>query len=228
MYLRELSTERIKSVIKKFPHLSEEKIINKLSSLMISQNKFDLSLLSEEDFCFVDKFTKDPIKQNIKEKEQLQKLNDSFISPTSKIKCNSLYFSGGSLLKSGDINTEKKSDIDFEMINSNYSVYFSAKYTGVDGGTQDKQFIEVLSLVEDNSLSLKARDNKYLALFLSGDFWSKKRGKYKEFICNRKISLIDFLKEKANKSPIIIFNDTDLPKQKCDFYDFFIKGKFHV
>lgn len=217
----EIKEKASKFLSKNFPNM--EYSITDLNHMMIDDSHLDLSLarnwietLAAKEVC------KDPRRQGVDEKTQLQKLINSFDNFES-CKRASLFLENGKLYDSQSIVTSSPPDCDGIIESDDGKIAaFTLKTTIGTGTAQNYQFKNV-----ENFLSNSVRKNiegPWVVAFLSGSFWTTKLSKYKNyFISGEGISKtpIEILKERFNYKKVIILTDEDLPNEKVNFFDYY-------
>lgn len=114
-------------------------------------------------------FAKDPLKQNIAEKIQFEKLKTRFqdIIKLPHTGPNAFYFSNGEIT-----NVRAKSDTKSFDFRSN-NKFFYAKYTNEGGGAQDNQFHDLKIFLENSKKYVSTHENDYeFIAVVDGNYYS--------------------------------------------------------
>jgi hypothetical protein len=133
-------------------------------------------------------FAKDPLKQNIAEKIQLEYINykkkSNEIIKLPSTGPESVSFKDGKLVYNVSGTTKK-----FDFKNKNNKEYYYAKYTKEEGGAQDNQYNDAILFLEQANLYYKENDNddiKFI-LIVDGKYYEKKIDNMKRMIKHKNI-----------------------------------------
>lgn len=131
----------------------------------------------KDDEMYASFFAKNPMKQSLFEEQQLFFLK-KICEKVSKLPTsgnNSIYLENGKLIKGRTKGLSTKS---LDFFDSEANIYFYAKYTNEEGGSQDNQFVDCKIFIhEANEYCKNNLDNiKFFAL-LDGMYFNEKRRK---------------------------------------------------
>lgn len=186
--------ERIVKCIKKdynttkllFPNLSEQKFVNDT-----------LQRIHAGDPCTCMLYLKDPLKQNIAEKTQIEYLQLKTGFYVQKLNTRELSLNASGRIIEGNVQGIKS--IDF-IINARHKYYGFLKYTKENGGAQDNQCNDALHFIE--AAILNQDPNTYFLIGLDGDYYQRVKRHYKT---SSLIRLQNIFKDKVN----VCINTTD-------------------
>lgn len=145
----------------------------------------------KKDELYASFFAKDPLKQNVAKKLQLELLQKVNINcnnlPTSGK--NTFYLNNGKLTKKKSIDSTKSLD----FYDEKEKTFYYAKYTNENGGAQDNQYNDVKKFIKEASKYCNLNNDNYkFVLLIDGNYYTKRKIKcLTKFITNKKVSIIN-------------------------------------
>lgn len=125
-------------------------LLEKLSHMMIGKNKIDLDLATNStEYYAAERICKNPRKQRIDEIRQFKDLANVFEGFVG-LKRASIFLENGKRCVKEEIATLNPPDCDGEII-ADQSILFSCKSQIGNGGSQDKQFIDIINFCNNAS-----------------------------------------------------------------------------
>jgi hypothetical protein len=174
----------------KIPSYLNKKIINECNKKGFIYKDILLQIQNSKEYASF--FAKDPLKQNIAEKTQIEYINKNTNKNIIKLPSagpNSVFFKNGELIihKDDEMNNSFKNTktFDFKSLTVDNKIeYYYAKYTNEEGGAQDNQYKDAVSFIDQANLYYKKNkfsDIKFI-LILDGNYYIKKMNDIKKLI----------------------------------------------
>lgn len=169
-----------------------EKIHNYIERFYLNDIENDILEKIKKDKLYACFFMKDPKKQNIYEKCQMEYLSNKY--KDIKKSSNICFYNGNIIYETLPISTKS---IDF--ISEQYKIYFAAKHIDGYGGHQDNQYRDLFNFIIEYK---KIKNIEYkLFIIISGTYFIKKIIDMKIHE-NENISIIDLNKIDENKKTL--------------------------
>lgn len=162
--------------------------------------------------------TMDPRRRNEDETNQVKLMDNSFdghrqLKRSTKFLVDGIIYNAGEEIPSLD-----PSDLDGQIVCGNNKAYCTYKTTTGNGTAQKRQFKDVEKLIH-HSPDINSIEPG-LCVFISGDYWIKKRHKFAQYRKEYKFDTFkELLTQIAKGKKVLVMSDDDLPAVKCDFFD---------